>query len=223
MSRHHRPSRRFPIGLALVTLALSGPAQATADASSADPALSVDAYALAHECPDLFGSPEDARRAAARRANRLRFISEGKRSVLVVHSADHWRRARELRLPGWNIDAVGLSTDDQPVAVVRIPDTVRPPRCPPGPYVLTLDDRLGDRAHVLGMTEGLLFLEVDDRLAYVRFGDAPGRDVGTAWASPWPINPYAPSKAKSSRTSRSPARKPKAPPPRAPRSAKTRR
>ena len=159
-------SHGFTLTLFATALLAAAPPHAAGAARAASPPCTVRTTSTrpGASCPALFGDERVwATNGASRRAA-LESVYEGTNTIWLTERGD-WTNPTRASLRGIDLVETGVAPGCEPVAVLRVDARVAP-GCEPGPYVVRVDDSLGSEGRVLGITAGVLLLEIDGVLRY---------------------------------------------------------
>lgn len=124
------------------------------------------------DCKALFGGAEVHEANEAYRQRRLALLQAGPEYVDVVHTGGY-DAPKPVDLAGLELVDTGRTEDGEPVAVFEVKPSLSV--CEPGEYEVEVDASLGAGVRVLGVLEGLVLLDTESGLAYMRARGAKGR------------------------------------------------
>jgi hypothetical protein len=172
MSRH--PAALFTL-IAIWILPATGAARGAAQAR--EPAL-----LAAQECPALFGDGKARARNAQRRAQ-LYWVEQEAGGVTVAHRSDDWEEPVPFQMRG-----VELRSARSGEASVELSAAAASALgCRAGRYRLRADDGLTRSVRVLALLDGVVLVEHQRRLAYLRAPGAREPRWLLAWSAPGEI------------------------------------
>jgi hypothetical protein len=174
---------------------IGGPALALAAALAAadEPcALAADLQARSSAaCEALFGDADEREANRRRRAELLERVTTESFAWGIVHRGD-WAEPEELRFDALTLVEASGGDDCVPVAVVALGPEERSGGCEAGRYAIETDDSLGSDARVLAIVDGVVLLEREGRLVFLRSEAAPEPVWRMIWHPTWKLHrPYS--------------------------------
>ncbi|MFH1811608.1 MAG: hypothetical protein ABIJ09_22905 [Pseudomonadota bacterium] len=145
--------------------------------------LGADVLPAAH-CSAVFGEEHDRGVNRTYRRQVIEGIEVGEYCIDLLHSTDWYQPApilyRSLSLLETRVDGACPA-----VALVQLDSDVVDVDCPSGVYALHVDDDLGASARILAILDGVLLIESDDELRYMKTTDVERPVWRLTWQSPW--------------------------------------
>lgn len=134
------------------------------------------------QCPALFGDEDDRDYNRRVREAKLTWL-ESRGGVVEITHTTSWRRPFYLELAGVALIETEPDGRGGGSAVVVVDDAV--PDCEPGHYPLEPDFALGKQGRVIGVVDGSVLIDFEDRLAYLMTEDAEPPTWQMVWRSGW--------------------------------------
>ncbi len=151
-------------------------------------------------CPQVFGTDTARETNEKERGQSLFAFAAGDKGWEIVHTVPKWRRPTPLRLGDIVVDGLAEVQPDEDgghedALVVRLSGALAK-QCESGPYLVHVDDAMGQRARVLGLSEEAALVELDGRLRAMPFeGEKIPPRVRMVWRSAYDITLSAPAAA----------------------------
>lgn len=133
-------------------------------------------------CPALFGDAKTRDYNRRVREAKLTWLEPRGKVVEITHTTS-WKRPFYLELSGIELVETTVDETGEWSAVVDVDDAV--PDCEPGLYPVEPDFALGKQGRIIGVVDGSVLVDFEDRLAYLMTEDAEPPTWQMVWRSGW--------------------------------------
>ena len=147
-----------------------------------EPSAASEALLDPGQCPALFGDADDQDYNRRVREAKLTWLEVRGNVVEITHTTS-WKRPFYLELAGVALAETTVDEAGAWSAVVDVQDAVA--GCPSGRYAVGEDVSLGKQARVMGVTDGVMLVDFEDKLAYLMTAEAEVPTWQMVWRSGW--------------------------------------
>lgn len=142
----------------------------------------------AQDCPDIFGDEARQSKNKSHREEVLEDVVDGEYCIDITYNSDWLENPQKLSFGDLCLLDTWIETGFPPFALIEFSPQTHSIDCPPGRYVLTADDAVGEEAQVLAILDGLLLLEYQGKLRYLKTEDSSDPECWRLiWYPDWTI------------------------------------